>query len=112
MFGSPNHIVWRDPQTATSAFGPVPPEIFKYENARLEQVQFLVIKLNWPGQSLTGLKISSRLKDLLPIASRLPVKVVLTKQLSFSRETLVCQCAFAVMTLDAFDVPDAIQNLE
>lgn len=44
--------------------------------------------------------------------SSLPVKVVLTKQLSFSGKTLVRECAFAVMAVYTFDVPQSIQNLE
>lgn len=42
----------------------------------------------------------------------LPVKVVLTEQLSLSGKTLVRECAFAVVTADAFYVPHSIQNLE
>ena len=44
--------------------------------------------------------------------SSLPVKVVLTKQLPFSGEALVGECAFAVMTVDTFNMPYSIQNFE
>ena len=47
-----------------------------------------------------------------PIVSYVPVKVILTKQLSLSRKTFVSECAFAVVAMDAFDVPNSVQNFQ
>lgn len=47
-----------------------------------------------------------------PIVSYVPVKVILTKQLSLSRKTFVGECAFAVVAMDAFDVPNSVQNFQ
>ena len=47
-----------------------------------------------------------------PIVSYVPVKVILTKQLSLSRKAFVGECAFAVVAMDAFDVPNSVQNFQ
>lgn len=47
-----------------------------------------------------------------PIVRYVPVKVILAKQLSLSRKTFVGECAFAVVAMDAFDVPNAVQNFQ
>ena len=47
-----------------------------------------------------------------PIVSNVPVKIILTKQLSFTGKAFICECTFAVVAMDTLYMPDTIQNLQ
>ena len=59
-------------------------------------------------------KTKAQLPDVKfrPIVSNVPVKIILTKQLSFTGKAFISECTFAVVAMDTLYMPDAIQNLQ
>ena len=59
-------------------------------------------------------KTKAQLPDVKfrPIVSNVPVKIILTKQLSFTGKAFICECTFAVVAMDTLYMPDTIQNLQ